>query len=274
MEGGFTRQSFVYLIVPEKFTVNISADGSKPFSIESKLDYKGPQDFTVVPDFNEITIGASGVLKAGDYSLNLSKLNFGKRDFAENFYLKRGNKTLLQLNSSAKQAYYANDTTAANQDFHCKSASLTLNILGKVQAKGSLKFDELYPKLMALPDTVATIEEGNAKIAELKPYYDLGLYYNGGKTKQAWIDFEYVLPEEEAEPKSIIGDKQNGYTEMEPVPVVKFLDGTKYVATDFFSPDNFTRTLEAYEAFMTKIEDYFIEVGLKEKKEELKPLEP
>ncbi|MCR5561481.1 MAG: hypothetical protein K6F58_06675 [Bacteroidales bacterium] len=252
-----------YLVLPEKFVVDFTADNAKPFSIEAKLDYSGPNDLTVEPDFNEFTVGVNAVVKAGDYSLNLSQLSYKNRNFSEKFSFKRGSKNLLSINSSATELYYSDENTGIEDGINCKKASLSIDVLGQVQAKGSVNYDGLLPAYKAVPEKMADMNDANAWLKTLKPFYDLGIYYNGSESKQAYVELEAVemsrIDEESGE------EIKDGY---EILPVIKFNDGTKTVATEFFTPDNFTKTMKAYENLMMKVMSYFQEIGLIEAPED------
>lgn len=268
VEGGFTKERFTYIILPEKLKVNFLADKAVPFSLEVGLEYAGPDDYAAgIPDMKLITTGVSGALKAGDYTLNLSQFSYKGRNFSEKFNFKRGGKTLLALNSNATLIYYDSAEKVKEDAFKCQNASLSLDILGEVQVKGNLNYDSIMAEIKTMPDSVKSVEEANLRLNALKPYYSLGLYYNGGKSRQASVELEVmeaIKEEADEEAGEEAGEEAEedyilGY---QPVVVVSFPDGTKYAASEFFAPDNFTKTLKAYESLVAKVQKFLLDEGL------------
>lgn len=226
-----------YLILPSKVVADVVADGSKPFSLEFGLTYNGPESWPdVLADIASLQMNVSLLAKAGDYAIDLSQLSFKDGIAAERFTIKRSGKSLLVLDA---------DVTGLDVDMdsdeipaRCDNADVALDVMGGVQVKGNLKVGEILKLIPELDKSEpATVEEAQALLNSLDPFYDLDVYYDGGKTSQASVALMAV---------------ENG-DEIEPAPVINFKDGTSMAVMEFFAPDKFPKTLEAFQLLMGKV---------------------
>ena len=115
-------------------------------------------------------------------------------------------------------------------------------MLGQVQVKGSIKFNDLYNKYLSLATAEPkNVEEANALLAQLEPYYNLNVYYDKGSVVQASV-----------RAKAFENEKGN----MDITAVINFQDGTSQAVPKFFTEENFGKTYAALEALVGKVQKY------------------
>ena len=85
----------------------------------------------------------------------------------------------------------------------------------------------------------------NALLKQLEPFYNLNVYYDKGNTVQAYV-----------RAKAYEMEHEDGEKSMDIAAVIYFQDGTSQAVTEFFTADNFAKTLAAVESFTGKIQDY------------------
>lgn len=246
---GMQRQNYYYLVLPSKMTVEFMADASTPFTVEGNLSYDGVLDPRELTDLAAITINVDLAVKAGDYTMNLSKLSLNGGSFDEAFTFKRNNKQLLQLTANATGiTMLENESLKSGAEeeeddlpYTCDNAQLSLDVLGLIQVKGNVKFNDLYIKLLAVTSDPQTVEEGNKILKDLEPYYSLNVYYDKGSVVQASVKAKAY----ETDSKKI-----------EVMPVIFFQDGTSEAVPEFFTKKYIGKTIAAVEALEAKIEEY------------------
>ena len=249
------------LKVPATMKAEFTVDGKKQFTAEGALTFNGYESLEEAPVVKDITVDVNLTVTAGDYALNLSRLSLKNGTFDEALTFKHNKKQLLSVTSKAtgialldtpksKVDYdgdgiddepIAEGDSESDIPFACDNASLTVDVLGQVQVKGNLKFNDAYNTYLGLASTEPkNVEEANALLKKLEPYYNLNVYYDGGSTVQAYARIK-ALQEGEM---------------MHIAPVIFFQDGTSQAVTEFFDKDNFAKTLAAVESFTGKIQDY------------------
>ena len=262
------------LKVPATMKAEFTVDGKKQFTAEGALTFNGYESLEEAPVVKDITVDVNLTVTAGDYALNLSRLSLKNGTFDEALTFKHNKKLLLSVTSKAtgialldtpksKVDYdgdgiddepIAEGDSESDIPFACDNASLTVDVLGQVQVKGNLKFNDAYNTYLGLASTEPkNVEEANALLKKLEPYYNLNVYYDGGSTVQAYARIK-ALQEGEM---------------MHIAPVIFFQDGTSQAVTEFFDEDNFTKTIAAIEALMTKVQNYFESMQPEDVSEEL-----
>ena len=262
------------LKVPATMKAEFTVDGKKQFTAEGALTFNGYESLEEAPVVKDITVDVNLTVTAGDYALNLSRLSLKNGTFDEALTFKHNKKQLLSVTSKAtgialldtpksKVDYdgdgiddepIAEGDSESDIPFACDNASLTVDVLGQVQVKGNLKFNDAYNTYLGLASTEPkNVEEANALLKKLEPYYNLNVYYDGGSTVQAYARIK-ALQEGEM---------------MHIAPVIFFQDGTSQAVTEFFDEDNFTKTIAAIEALMTKVQNYFESLQPEDVSEEL-----
>lgn len=259
---GMIRKSSSYLVLPAKMTGNFTADGTKHFTVEGNLSYNGVTDPRELTNLKEITINADLAVTAGDYALGLTKLSLAGGTFDEALTLKRNKKQLLELTSKAtgialldtpksKVDYdgdgiddepIAEGDSKSDIPFACENAQVALDVLGQVQVKGNIKFNELYSNIATIAGAEPkNVEEANALLKQIEPYYNLNVYYDKGSVVQASVRAKAFENEEK---------------EIDVTAVINFQDGTSQAVPEFFTAENFGKTYAALENLVGKVQEY------------------
>ena len=259
---GMIRKSSTYLVLPAKLTGYFTVDDTKHFTVEGNLSYNGVADPRELTDLKAVTINADLAVTAGDYALGLTKLSLAGGTFDEALTLKRNKKQLLELTSKAtgialldtpksKVDYdgdgiddepIAEGDSKSDIPFACDNAQVALDVLGQVQVKGNIKFNDLYNKYLSLATAEPkNVEEANALLAQLEPYYNLNVYYDKGSVVQASVRAKAFENEEGM---------------MDITAVINFQDGTSQAVPKFFTGENFGKTYAALENLVGKVQEY------------------
>ena len=250
---GMVRHSKVILKVPATMKAEFTVDGKKQFVAEGALTFNGYESLEEAPVVKDITVDVNLTVTAGDYTLNLSKLSLKGGTFDETFTFKHNKKQLLSVTSKATGLNYVEKVGVKSGEeeegdipFACDNATVAVDVLGQVQVKGNLKFNDGYSKYLTLLDSEPkTVEEANALLKQLEPYYNLNVYYDKGNTVQAYVRAKAYEMEDE-----------DGEKSMDIAAVIYFQDGTSQAVTEFFTADNFAKTVKAVESFTGKIQDF------------------
>ena len=255
---GMVRHEKDILKVPATMKANFTVDGKKQFTAEGAMTFNGYESLEEAPVVKNITVDVNLAVTAGDYTINLSKLSLKGGTFDETLTFKHNKKQLLSVTSKATGLDYIERVGVKSDDydgdgvgsgaeegdipFACDNASVAVDVLGQVQVKGNLKFNDFYSKYLTLADSEPkTVEEANALLKQLEPYYNLNVYYDKGNTVQAYVRVNALQGEE---------------NRMTIAPIIYFQDGTSQAVTEFFTKDNFAKTVAAVESFVGKIQDY------------------
>lgn len=246
--SGMVEKDYTYLILPAKMTGYFTADNTKHFTVEGNLSYNGVTDPRELTDIKAITINADLAVKAGDYALNLSKLALKGGTFDEALTLKRNKKQLLEITSKATGLNIIDNPSVKSEEevesdlpYACDNAQVAVDVLGQVQVKGNIKFNDLYNKYLSLATAEPkNVEEANALLAQLEPYYNLNVYYDKGNFVQASVRAKAFEDE--------------GH--MNITAVINFQDGTSQAVPEFFTTENFGKTYAALEALVGKVQEY------------------
>ena len=244
--SGMVEKEYTYLILPAKMTGYFTADNNKHFTVEGNLSYNGVADPRELTDLKAVTINADLAVKAGDYALGLTKLSLAGGTFDEALTLKRNKKQLLELTSKATGLNVITGMKSGEDEedlpYACDNAQVALDVLGQVQVKGNIKFNDLYNKYLSLATgELKNVEEANALLAQLEPYYNLNVYYDKGSVVQASVRAKAFENEE---------------GQMDITAVINFQDGTSQAVPEFFTAENFGKTYAALEALVGKVQEY------------------
>ena len=202
-----------------------------------------PRELT---DLKAVTINADLAVTAGDYALGLTKLSLAGGTFDEALTLKRNKKQLLELTSKATGLNVITGMKSGEDEedlpYACDNAQVALDVLGQVQVKGDIKFNDLYNKYLSLATAEPkNVEEANALLAQLEPYYNLNVYYDKGSVVQASVRAKAFENEEGM---------------MDITAVINFQDGTSQAVPKFFTGENFGKTYAALEKLVGKVQEY------------------
>ena len=123
-----------------------------------------------------------------------------------------------------------------------KKVKGAIDILGKVQAKGTIDYEEaLY--LEEKLDPYDSEDKYARNLARLEECIDVAIYYDKKGGKQARIGLEPFYNERNG---------KWGYD-----TVVRFADGSSYTMEEFFNEDNFRSLLRALESWQKDLEYYY-----------------
>ena len=244
--SGMVEKEYTYLILPAKMTGYFTVDNTKHFTVEGNLSYNGVTDPRELTDLKAVTINADLAVTAGDYALGLTKLSLAGGTFDEALTLKRNKKQLLELTSKATGLNVITGMKSGEDEedlpYACDNAQVALDVLGQVQVKGNIKFNDLYNKYLSLATAEPkNVEEANALLAQLEPYYNLNVYYDKGSVVQASVRAKAFENEE---------------GKMDITAVINFQDGTSQAVPEFFTAENFGKTYAALEALVGKVQEY------------------
>ena len=243
---GMIRKSSTYLVLPAKLTGYFTVDNTTHFTVEGNLSYNGVADPRELTDLKAVTINADLAVKAGDYALGLTKLSLAGGTFDEALTLKRNKKQLLELTSKATGLNVITGMKSGEDEedlpYACDNAQVALDVLGQVQVKGNIEFNDLYNKYLSLATgELKNVEEANALLAQLEPYYTLNVYYDKGRVVQASVRAKAFENEE---------------GQMDITAVINFQDGTSQAVPEFFTAENFGKTYAALKNLVGKVQEY------------------
>ena len=247
---GMVRHSKTILKVPATMKAEFTVDGKKQFVAEGALTFNGYESLEEAPVVKDITVDVKLAVKAGDYAINLSRLSLKSGTFDEAITLSHNKKQLLGVTSKATGLNYVEKVGVKSGEeeegdipFACDNASVAVDVMGQVQVKGNLKFNDLYNKYISLATAEPKdVEEANALLKTLEPYYNLNVYYDKGSTVQAYVRVKAL---------------EEGEGRMTVAPIIFFQDGTSQAVPEFFKAENFGKTMAAVQSLVSKVQDYF-----------------
>lgn len=247
---GMVRHSKTILKVPATMKAEFTVDGKKQFVAEGALTFNGYESLEEAPVVKDITVDVKLAVKAGDYAINLSRLSLKSGTFDEAITLSHNKKQLLGVTSKATGLNYVEKVGVKSGEeeegdipFACDNASVAVDVMGQVQVKGNLKFNDLYNKYISLATAEPKdVEEANALLKTLEPYYNLNVYYDKGSTVQAYVRVKAL---------------EEGEGRMTVAPIIFFQDGTSQAVPEFFKAENFGKTMAAIQSLVSKVQDYF-----------------
>ena len=255
---GMVQYSKTIMKVPATMKIDFTVDNVQKFTAEGALSFSGYESLEETPVVKDLAVDVNLTVSAAGYTMNLSKFSIQDGSFNETFTFKHNKKQLLGITAKAtgldnveKAGVKSDDGVGAEEEedfpFACDNASVAVDVLGQVQVKGNIKFNNFYNKYLSLNNSKPkTVEETNALLKQLEPYYSLNLYYDGGSAVQANVKAKAFEKEDE-------GGKK--YVDI--APVIFFSDGTSQAITEFFTAKNFAKTVKAVENFSEKISEYF-----------------
>ena len=223
----------IVVSVPEKAVLTLTQDGKTIVNsvVNTDLSIVSSTDYDITKD----TYAATTTTEINGYTIEVSKASLSNKDKkAEGYFkLKKGDVKLLEctVNANGNVSRDENDEIEVNS----LTTEMTIDILGKVQIKGSSKDGDKFADLMDEADENeydGTIYK--EKIAAANALVDYGLYFNGN-TKQAQVVME---PFEEEDWNDTYWDYDF---------VIQFADGSKSAFDDYFIRANFGGVSNLYD---------------------------
>ena len=123
-----------------------------------------------------------------------------------------------------------------------KTAKGAVDVLGQVQAKGSIDFDKAKYVEQKI-DPYADEKQYAKYMKELESCIDIAIYYDRKGGRQAWLGFEPMYNER--------------YHEWEYTPVIRFADDSSYAIDEFFNADDFSSLIDALNDWAEDVAEYF-----------------
>ena len=242
--SGMIHKGTTKVILPSKITATVTADKTTTFDVIFNMSYSGPDKIDGdIPDLSKIKANVSTTIAAGDYTIDLSKLDISDNNVGETCTLSHGKKQMLKIDGNLKN-FVVKEEADYESGVTCDNAEVTIDIMGEIQIKGFVKYNSMMDAIRLASKGMSeetTAEDMNKMLETLKAFYSLDVYYDGGSSKQAWLELE--------------ADKY-----LEVVPVIVFQDGTRYAGDaieENFSEKTFAGTIAAVNALQTKVESYF-----------------
>lgn len=253
------REGIIFL--PEEVKASVTADGKTEFDVIANLDYNASFDnIEDIMDLDDIkgTIDATLSIAAGDYKVTIGKLHFapGSDDnLAVSF--SRNGKDLVTLEGLLQGLHIDTEVYTEHNEYDydgdgiiddswdarrseikygATNFNLTADVMGLVQVKGFLKFDDID----GLDLDKNTAAELNKELDKMAEFYALNVFFDGDDEAQAWLSFEST--------------DDNGNLDI--IPVVCFADGTSYAVEDWFTVERFQTLIDTAETVLEKISDY------------------
>ena len=213
-----------YALIPENVKVTLKRGNEIMMSAElaTKLDMQD-EEFNIEEDSYSVSL----TTKIADYTFCLNKAKYNAQaDAAIEYYVKKGNKTLLSTAISADLSYWNDELKELS------NADISFSIMDKVCIKGTCSdvMDIAY-LIEEAEDYDDNENKFKSYISSINDLIDLGIYYDGSNVKQAYVRLEAARYEDW------------GYEYWDFEPVICFGDGTKYNTFDVFFNENDFRDL-------------------------------
>lgn len=243
---------YVHVSVPESLnvTVFLGNDEICGFGLGASLntpDYFITNDLTNLDAILAATGSFTQGVWVGDYSFEITKLGVdGEEAFFAASYTKK-HATIVSTKFSVKGYHINLESGAAGAE----SIDVDIDLMGKVQLRGSVEFDAL----MSNPDLlVAASEMQDPQLAQcqktcdfLNSHIDVALYF-GNSVKQAELVFYPIA----------FRDDFSGVSYYEVVPMIDFAkgngsEGGKFAFDEYFNEEDFDDVIEAWNELLTSL---------------------
>ena len=182
--------------------------------------------------------------KFDDYTLSASSKyssSNGTGYASESSAISRGSKVLVATGAETEVEIDGSieDGYKGTQD---KTVKVALDVLGKVQAKGTVDFAkmEYYGDKI---DRYADEEQFAKAVRNLESCTDIAIYYDRKAGRQAWYGLEPFY------------NDTYGYWSYS--PVIRFADDSSYGVDEFFNEKSFSSLMNALDRWMEDVSDYF-----------------
>lgn len=243
---------FVHVSVPESLNVTVSLNNDEicGFGLGASLntpDYFITNDLTNLDAILAATGSFTQGVWVGDYSFEITKLGVdGEEAFFAASYTKK-HSTIVSTKFSIKGYHINLESGAAGAE----SIDVDIDLMGKVQMRGSVEFDAL----MSNPDLlVAASEMLDPQLAQcqktcdfLNSHIDVALYF-GNNVKQAELVFYPIA----------FRDDFSGVSYYEVVPMIDFAkgngsEGGRFAFDEYFNKEDFDDVIEAWNELLTSL---------------------
>lgn len=224
--------------IPATAELSVKKNGKFFADVTVKLEYGISEGGA---DLEKDHAGISTEIKIDDLSLS-AKASYdassGEASFSET--LKKDGEAILTSSISGKVTYRI-DEDYEFYDVDPSSLKLNIDLMGELQIKGTCSDVD---QLIGYADQDLESETDAERTAErMNELINIGLYYDGGNTKQGGVELEPFVDE----------SGQEYYYAV--VPVVVFGDDTRYYLHEYFTEDAFGSLIERAENLLEDYED-------------------
>lgn len=228
-----------YVDIPEVATVTMTQGGNVLATLTINTPVLSIESDEFDPETDKFDVSAT--MKVNGYEWKIERAQFdGSSSATAKMGIYKNGAALLTVTASA-------EGNVGNEE--ARNLNLNIDVLGEVQIKGNCsEVNALIDKMEAADRNDEN--EGNFKsyINQANELLDLGVYYHGSETKQAYLKFE---PFEDS--YYYYG---NRYSEWYAEPVICFSDGTSYSTFEaFFDEGSFRGVINALETLINNFEN-------------------
>ena len=258
-----------YAYIPRSLDATFVADGDKLADIKATLDYTGKTAGVV--DLENDLFGVKADFTAAGYNLNITKADVLKESASAGYVLSCGNTPLMTVNvsergfsvarndiidknseksESGKEYWYEGKSTSYKINTTPEYAELDIDILGKIQIKGTANVTEMMEISAKMDEDRTNAVQFALDVKEAENSFSLDVFYDGSSERSAYLGLEpmpgYVYSEEGAEVEG-----------WEVIPVIRFADGSSYALPEvFFSQADFADLINAIAAYQQSVEEF------------------
>ena len=243
-------RDYIYLTLPKHAEVTFTENGKTLVNILLNASISGLINDKV--DLASSRVDVNGTINFNNYEIQIDKATAQSGNESEiKMQMNHVGEMLISSQIKATATIHGNhtmidkDTDIADwENQSAKSISVSLNILNKVQLRGSLKDAvKLAMKLEKANANYTNELDFKAYINDANDLMDIGIYYDNENEHQASVK---LMAFSEKSPYS-------GRVYWEAVPVVSFADGSTYSIEVFFDESDFRDLIHAAEAL---VDDY------------------
>ena len=221
--------------VPEKVNVKLTQGNKTLIDIEVKISIAGGE-FQYGSDAVSTTMNANIV----GYKIELEKAYYnGGKDAGVSVKVSKNSTMLVSVNASAN-VRFGNNGEFQSAD----KGNVKVDLLGKVQVKGTL---DDFNKMQELDNRItkeSTESEVKDVANQMNKQFDIGVYFNNGSTRQAYLQAYPFL------------EKKSYYERWRIEPVLYFDDGTSYSTFEALGDDSrFNELVEKVKKLVTDFEN-------------------
>ena len=233
----------IYVEVPEKVTIVVKQNGAELAKaiINTDLSSMSGVDYNLATD----KYSASATLYFNGYTVGIENLHYqNKKESGFSFSFKHGNKTIVSAKASATPELYISnfDEEWEEEDINSKNNLVTVNILGKLELKGSCN------NLLELVKVIDS-EWDETIDGKINRHFKINVHFYGESEPTAKIEFEC---EEDAYYDYWEGKYIYDY---DLIPVIEFQDYSRHSLEDFFNEEDFKNTINAFESLLREFEN-------------------
>lgn len=233
-----------YIEVPEKVTAILKQNGTKlaELVINTDLSSMAGEKFNLYKD----KYNASATAYFNGYTLSLENLYYeNKKESKVELSFKHGDKNLISASASATPEIFISDFEEDwdEEDINSKNNIVTVNILDKLQIKGSCN------NLSKLIETLD--EEYDSNIDNIvNKLFKIEVFFNNSEKASAKIELE-------SEEDGYYDYRGNYIYDYDLIPVIVFNDDSRNNVEDFFNEEDFENTISVLKSLYKDFEMLF-----------------